>query len=79
MCSTRAARNSRDVAAGESRRSGGESCEWHLREEKSNNMYLLPLFPLEKGMARGGVGRGRGGVWLSCGTGELGEGEECNQ
>lgn len=38
---------------GESWCSGGESCEWHLREEKSNNMYLLPLFPLEKEM--GGV------------------------
>lgn len=23
-------------------------CEWHLRQERSNNMYLLPLFPLEE-------------------------------
>lgn len=45
-------------------RSVGESCEWHLRREKSNNMYLLPLFPLEKGMG---------------GLTELGEGEERNQ
>lgn len=50
--------------AGErARRSGGENLEWHLRREKSNNVYLLPLFPLEKEMVGGGGGA------------ELGEGE----
>lgn len=29
-------------------------CEWHLRQERSNNMYLLPLFPLEEGGGRSG-------------------------